>query len=275
MYLPRWAVYEPAATAAAAARAGVALGVIGSMGRGLRTAVGAVLAFAVPLLIADAALRSIAPVGPFGVVLAAATAATAALVLGGTRVGAGPRGAPRRVPEVLDVVATGWAGLSVAFALPVLAPPVAGLSVAVLSEQLALGAPATLGGLVLGAILPFLLASATTDRGSSGWVRATAVAAPAVLAVAVGVLLGPAALVGLALGVALTGISLGLFWATSRDASASLQAQLEDPSPDRTALATAFDAASGWRIAAAVLAIAAAALAVAATIAPARGALGL
>ncbi|MCI4362252.1 MAG: hypothetical protein L3J77_03575 [Thermoplasmata archaeon] len=275
MYLPRWAVYEPAATAAAAARAGVALGVIGSMGRGLRTAVGAVLAFAVPLLIADAAIRSITLDGVFGVLLAASTAATAALVLGGTRVGAGPRGSPRRVPEVLDVVATGWAGLAVAFALPVLAPPVAGLSVAVLGEQLAVGNPATLGGLVLGAVAPFLLASATTDWGGSAWARATAVAAAAALAVVVGVLLGPSALVGLALGAALTAIPLGLFWATSREASASLQLQLEEPSADRSSLASAFDAASGWRIAAAVLAIAAASLAVAATIAPASGALGL
>ncbi|MCI4320810.1 MAG: hypothetical protein L3K05_00675 [Thermoplasmata archaeon] len=274
MYLPRWAVYEPAATAATAARGGVALGVIGSMGRGLRTTVGAVLAFAVPLLVADVAIRSITSDGVFGVLLAAATAATAALVLGGTRVGAGPKGSPRRVPEVLDVVATGWAGLAVAFALPILAPPIAGLSVAVLGEGLALGAPATLGGLVLGAIAPFLLASATTDRGGSAWVRAIAVAAPAVLAVTVGTLLGPAAIIGLALGVALTGIPLGLFWATAREASASLQAQLEEPSPDRRSLATAFDAATGWRIAAAVLAISVAALAVAATIAPANGALG-
>ena len=80
--------------------------------------------------------------------------------------------------------------------------------------------------------------------------------------------------VGTILGAALTGIPLGLFWVASREATASIQARLPEGSSPRRALAEALDEATGWRVAAAVLAVAVAALAVVVLFAPTSTFLG-
>jgi hypothetical protein len=279
MYLPRWAVFE-AADAADSARAGVALGVIGSLARGLRATGVGMLGFGVAVLIGYEAMLGVAPAGAFGVVLAASSAATGAAVLGTVRAGAGPGGSPRRLPEGLDVLATGWAGLAVAFSLPTVIPTVSRLAPEILSARLGLGTPATLAGLVLGAIVPFLLASAGPRAGTAAAssvlsLRWAVALVPAVLALGAAAVLGPSAVVGLVLGAALTGVPLGIFWSAARETSASLQRELSGDSADREALESAMDPSTGWRVAAAVLATALGTMAVAAFAIPTSGLFGL
>ncbi|MCI4332245.1 MAG: hypothetical protein L3K01_00715 [Thermoplasmata archaeon] len=263
-YLPKWAVLEPP-EAAETARAGTALGVIGSMSGGLRAVGGSVIGFAVAVWVADAAVRLLLPDGSFGISLAATSASVGAAVLAAIRVGTGPRGTARGASEVLDVAAVGWAGLAIVFALPLVVPSLTGVSSAVFGAQLGLGSPTTLSGLVLGATLPFLLASsAKTSRGSRSWDitrRWGAALAPALAAVFVVTVFGPAAVVALVLGATLTGIPLGIFWAAAREATASVRsvAPGSSASPE---LAAALDAESGWRISAAVIATGVAALGV-------------
>ena len=275
MYLPRWAVFERA-EAAEVVRAGVALGVIGSAARGLRAVGLTVLTFAAAVLVADQAIRSITPEGAFGVALAGVTAGTAAAILGTVRVGTGPGGGPRRVPEMLDVVAAGWTGLTVVFVAPVVVPFLSGVPSELLGAALGLGNPATLGGIVLGAITPFLLASARVRSGATGTVGLRGILAlvPAAVVAVGGVLLGPAALIGVVLGAALTGIMLGVFWASAREAAASLTAGGAVGAPETEALSAAIDGASGWRVAAAVVTVATGAMAVAAITAVGTSALG-
>lgn len=276
-YLPRWAVLEPA-EASETARAGTALGVIGSMSGGLRAVGAAVIGFAVAVWVADAAVRLLLPDGSFGISLAATTAAVGAASLAAVRVGAGPRGSARCPSEVLDVAAAGWAGLAILFALPLIVPSLTGVSSAVFGAQLGLGTPTTLGGLVLGATLPFLLASsARTSRGSKFWDNARrwgAALAPALLAVVVVTVFGPAAVVALVLGATLTGIPLGIFWAAAREATASVRSAAPASSA-ATELASALDAESGWRISAAVIATGVAALGVTIVATGATGWFGL
>jgi hypothetical protein len=270
MYVLRLAVFGPT-EAEASARAGVALGVIGSFARGLRSVGAGVLVVAVPTFFAYEAIAAYSPDGAFGVVLAGVGATTAAVVLGVVRVSTGPAGGPRRVPEVLDAAAAGWAGLSVALTLPYVIPLVARISPAILAGSLTLG-------LVVGALVPFLLASTPACPPSSNLVgrvrRWVAAVVPAIVSVVAAVLLGPPALVGLVLGVALTGLPLGVFWAAAREASASLQVELTPGYPSRTALAEAFDSGTGWRVSAAILGTAIAVLAIVAVAVPSSGALG-
>jgi hypothetical protein len=274
MYLLRLAVFEPA-EAEESARAGTALGVIGSFARGLRTVGGAVLVVAVPAFVAYEAVVAYTPEGAFGVVLAGVGATAAAVVLGGIRVSSGPVGRPRQVPEVLDAVAAGWGALAVALALPYILPSVTSLAPALLGAALALGSPPTLAGLVLGSIVPFLIASVPSVAGRadvSGRARRWGAALlPAVVAIVVAVTLGPPALVALVLGAALTGLPLGVLWAAAREASASLEAELRPTSPTRTTLAAAFESGPGWRSAAAVLGTAVAVLGIVAVAVPASG----
>ncbi|HXQ94925.1 MAG TPA: hypothetical protein VN864_07170 [Thermoplasmata archaeon] len=278
MYVLRLAVFEPA-EAEASVRAGVALGVIGSLARGLRSVGAGVLVVAVPTFVAYEAIVAYSPEGAFGVVLAGVGATSAAAVLATLRVSSGPSGGPRRVPEILDATAAGWAGLGAALALPYVIPGVAGISPAVLGPALGLGSPATLGGLVLGALVPFLLASVPgrpdTRRPFAPGRRWAAAGVSVVVVVVAALGLGPAALVGLVLGAALTGLPLGIFWAATREAAASLQVGVSPGFPSRTALAAAFDPGTGWRAAAAGIALAIGVLAVVAVALPTAGVLGL
>ncbi|MCI4325039.1 MAG: hypothetical protein L3K00_04035 [Thermoplasmata archaeon] len=256
-YAPRWAVLEPA-QAIASARAGPALGVIGSVSGGLRAVGAAVLAFGVAVWVAYEAFRLLLPDGTFGVGLAATSAAVGAAALASVRIGAGPAGTSRPSAEVFDVVATGWAALSVLFALPLIVPALTGIPSEVLGTQLGLGTPTTLSGLVLGATLPFLLASSgAASRGSHRWDVARrwgAALAPAIVATVAVVVFGPAAIVALVLGALLTGVPLGTFWAAAREATASIAATPTRSSSGSADLLAALDAGTGWRISAAVLA---------------------
>jgi hypothetical protein len=277
-YLPRWAVLEPS-EAAEVGRAGTALGVIGSLSGGLRAAGAAVLAFGVAVWVAFAAVRLLLPDGTFGVALAATAAAAGAAGLAAVRVGTGPRGTPRPTAEALDVGAVGWAGLAMVFALPVIVPTLSGIPSEVFGAQLGLSSATTLSGLVLGATLPFLLVSASRRSGATGTAeslrRWCIGLAPAFVAIGVLLILGPAAAVALVLGAVLTGTPLGLFWASSREAAASIRSVLPNDSGSSTDLAGALDAGSGWRISAAVLATGLAVLALVVIAIGARGHFGL
>jgi hypothetical protein len=277
-YAPRWAVLEPP-QAMATARAGTALGVIGSISGGLRAVGAAALAFGVAVWVAYEAVRLLLPDGTFGVALAAVGASVGAASLAAVRVGSGPAGSARPSAEVLDVAGTSWAALAVLFALPLIEPGLTGIPTEVLGTQLGLGTPTTLSGLVLGATLPFLLASSgTASRGSRRWDDARrwgAALAPAVVAIGVVAIFGPAAIVALVLGALLTGVPLGTFWAAAREASASIgSAPSRFPSVGND-LAAALDAESGWRISAAVLGTTVAVLAVAVVATGATGLFGL
>ena len=276
LYAIRFAVYETG-QADALGRAGPALGVIGSISRGLQSAGLMILGVAGVALIADAAVLTFAPDGTFGILLAGVGATGAALGLGGVQVGTGPGGGPRHIPEAFDSVALAWAPLVAVFALVGVLPSVIGVPGPVLDSRLTLGVPGTLVGLVLGAIVPFYLAAAGVPNGDATRerLRRGAVAAvPVAVVVSAAVALGPAALVGAVLGAALTGIPLGVFWAAAREATASMQARLPASSPTRRALAEALDEATGWRLAAAVLAVAVAGLAVAVLFVPTATFLG-
>jgi hypothetical protein len=276
LYAIRFAVYERP-QAGAIGRAGPALGVIGALSRGLQSAGLMILAVAGVALIADAAVLTLAPDGTFGILLAAVGATGAALGLGAVQVGTGPGGGPRHIPEAFDSVAMSWAPLAAVFALAALLPSVVGVASPVLDSRLTLGVPGTLVGLVLGAIVPFYLASAgrpTTGTRRGRVVRGGVAAAPVAAVTFAALALGPAAAVGTILGAALTGIPLGLFWVATREATASIQSRLPEGSSPRRALAEALDEATGWRVAAAVLAVAVAALAVVVLFAPTSTFLG-
>jgi hypothetical protein len=257
-YLPRWAVLEPA-EAAETARAGTALGVIGSMSGGLRAVGAGVVGFALAVWVAYEAFRLLLPDGTFGISLAATSAAVGAAGLAAVRVGTGPRGTPRRSAEVLDVAGAGWVGLAIVFALPLVVPALTGIQSEVFGAQLGLGTPTTLSGLVLGATLPFLLASSSrTTRGSVRWDIARrwgAALAPALMVIVLVVVFGPAALVALVLGATLTGIPLGIFWGAAREGTASVRAASPALSASSPELASALDAETGWRISATMVAI--------------------
>jgi hypothetical protein len=257
-YAARWAVLEPY-EAVGTARAGTALGVIGSLSGGLRAVGAAVLSFGVAVWIGYEAVRLLLPDGTFGVVLAATSAAVGAASLAAVRVGSGPSGTPRPTAEILDVAATGWAGLAVVFSLPLIVPALTGIPTEVLGTQLGLGTPTTLVGLVVGATLPFLLASTDrASRGSPGWDatrRWGAALAPVAVASVAVLVLGPAAVIALVLGVLLTGVPLGTLWATAREAAASIASAPSRTPTVASDLAAALDGPTGWRISATVLAV--------------------
>ena len=102
----------------------------------------------------------------------------------------------------------------------------------------------------------------------------TVATVPAGVVLVASLALGPGAAIGAVFGAALTGVPLGLFWAATREATASLQSRLPAGSTARRALREAFDAPTGWRIAASVLAVTVAALAVVVVFAPATTFLG-
>ncbi|MCI4326548.1 MAG: hypothetical protein L3K16_02790 [Thermoplasmata archaeon] len=276
LYALRFGVYEKG-QADAIGRAGVALGAIGSIANGLQAVGVMILAIAGSALIAVAAILTFAPDGTFGLLLAGVGATGAALGLGGLQVGTGPGGGPRHIPEAFDTVAMTWAPLTTVFALAAVVPSITGVPAEVVDANLTLGVPGILVGLVLGALVPFVVASAgrpppgvVPDRR----VRWAVAIAPAGVVVAVSLALGAGAAVGAVLGAAMTGVPLGLFWAATREASASLQTRLPAGSSARRALFEAFDAPTGWRIAASVLAVTVSALAVVVVFAPATTFLG-
>jgi|HubBroStandDraft_2_1064218.scaffolds.fasta_scaffold51258_2 hypothetical protein len=276
LYALRFAVYETA-QADAVGRAGVALGVIGSIANGLQSVGLMILAVAGSALIAVAAILTFAPDGTFGLLLAGVGATGAALGLGGLQVGTGPTGGPRHIPEAFDTVAMTWAPLTAVFALAATVPSITGVPSEIVAANLTLGVPGTLVGLVLGALVPFVVASA--GRPPPGVVpnrraRLAVATVPAGVVLVASLALGPGAAIGAVFGAALTGVPLGLFWAATREATASLQSRLPAGSTARRALREAFDAPTGWRIAASVLAVTVAALAVVVVFAPATTFLG-
>jgi hypothetical protein len=271
-YLPRWAVLEPS-EAKETASAGTALGVLAALSGGLRAVGAAVLGFGVALWIAFEAGGLLVPDGTFGVALAAATAAVGAAGVALVRVGVGPHGSPRVNPESLDVAAVGWAGLAIVFALPLSVPALTGIPSEVFASQLGLGSPATLAGLVVGAVLPFLLASSSRTFGLLR--RWGAALAPAVVAIAMVLAFGPSIAVALVLGAMLTGTPLGFFWAAARESAASVSAESPVGSRIRPDLASSMDPETGWRLSAAVLATSVAVLAVIVVAVRATGHFGL